>query len=101
MFRIGSLFLASIAVPAFAAFGAQTSRELQTTTVVDLSVATPSLSTLVTAVTTAELAEALSDPEASFTVFVLDDDAFGTLPFSFLTENLTRGFMNHLQEILL
>jgi transforming growth factor-beta-induced protein len=101
MFRIGSLFLASIAVPAFAALGTRTSRQLQPTTVVDLAVTTPSLSTLVTAVTTAELATALSNPDATFTVFAPDNDAFGTLPEGLLDALLTLGFKAHLTAILL
>jgi uncharacterized surface protein with fasciclin (FAS1) repeats len=96
MFRIGFLFLASVAAPAFAALGAQTSRQLQTTSVVDLAVATPSLSTLATVVTTAELAEALSDPEANLT----DNGAFGALPFDLLDSLLTPVFKKHLTEIL-
>jgi transforming growth factor-beta-induced protein len=100
MFRIGFLFLAYLAVPAFAALGAQTSRQLQTTTVADLAFATPSLSTLVTAVTTADLTQAFSDPEATLTVFAPDDDAFGGLPAGLLQALLTPGFKKHLTEIL-
>jgi uncharacterized surface protein with fasciclin (FAS1) repeats len=49
-------------------------------TITDLAVATPSLSTLVTALTTAELAETLADENAEYTVFAPNDDAFGKLP---------------------
>jgi transforming growth factor-beta-induced protein len=101
MFRFGSLFLASLAVPAFAVFGAQVSRQLQTSTVVDLAITTPSLSTLATAVTTAGLAEALSDPDATMTVFAPNNDAFADLPGGFLTSLLTPGFNKHLTAILL
>jgi transforming growth factor-beta-induced protein len=100
MFRITSLFLASLAVPALAALGTQTSRQLQTS-VTDLAVATASLSTLVTAVTTAGLAEALGDPEATLTVFAPNNDAFDALPFGLLDVLLTPGFNKHLTAILL
>jgi transforming growth factor-beta-induced protein len=100
MFRFAPLFIAYLAVPAFAALGAQTSRQLQTT-IVDLAVATPSLSTLVQAVTEADLAGALSNPAATLTVFAPDNDAFGALPPGLLTALLTPGFKKHLEEILL
>jgi uncharacterized surface protein with fasciclin (FAS1) repeats len=96
MFRITSLFLASLAVPAFAALGTQTSRQLQTS-VTELAAATDSLSTLVTAVTTAGLADALSDTDATLTVFAPNNDAF----VDFLDALLTQGFRKHLTEILL
>jgi transforming growth factor-beta-induced protein len=47
--------------------------------IVELAVATPALSTLVTAVTAAELAETLSGP-GPFTVFAPTNDAFAALP---------------------
>lgn len=47
--------------------------------IVELAVATPSLSTLVTAVTAAELAATLSGP-GPFTVFAPTNDAFSALP---------------------
>lgn len=47
--------------------------------IVEIAVATPNLSTLVTAVTAAELAETLSGP-GPFTVFAPTDDAFKALP---------------------
>jgi transforming growth factor-beta-induced protein len=86
-------------VPAVAALGTQTSRQLQTT-VVDLAVATGSLSTLVTAVTTAQLATALNDPDATLTVFAPDNDAFAALSTGLLDALLTPGFKMHLTEIL-
>jgi transforming growth factor-beta-induced protein len=101
MFRFRSLFLASLAVPAFAAFGAHTSRQLQTSTIVDLAVATADLSTLVTAVTEAGLADALSDPQATLTVFAPSNNAFSALPNGLLDALLTPGFKKHLTEILL
>ncbi|WP_227285902.1 MULTISPECIES: fasciclin domain-containing protein [Paracoccaceae] len=51
----------------------------QSATIVDLAVATPDLSTLVTAVTEAGLAETLSGP-GPFTVFAPTNDAFAALP---------------------
>ena len=96
MFRFAPLFLACLAVPA--ALGA---RQLQTSNVVELAVATDSLSTLVTAVTTAELATALSTADATYTVFAPDNDAFAGLPDGLLTALLTGGFKKHLIEILL
>jgi uncharacterized surface protein with fasciclin (FAS1) repeats len=47
--------------------------------IVEIAAATPNLSTLVTAVTAAELAETLSGP-GPFTVFAPTDDAFKALP---------------------
>jgi transforming growth factor-beta-induced protein len=70
-------------------------------TIVDAAVATPSLSTLVTAATTAGLVDALNDPAATLTVFAPDNDAFGALPAVIRTELLTPGFKRHLQAILL
>lgn len=90
MFRFAPLFLACLAAPAFA----------QTMNVVELAAATPSLSTLVTAVTTAELATALS-ANATFTVLAPDNDAFAALPTGTLSALLTPGFKAHLTEILL
>jgi transforming growth factor-beta-induced protein len=95
MFRFAPLFLACLAVPAFGA------RQLQTSNVVELAVATPSLSTLVTAVTTAELATALSTADATYTVFAPDNDAFAALPEGLLDALLTLGFKAHLTAILL
>jgi transforming growth factor-beta-induced protein len=70
-------------------------------TIVDLAVATKSLSTLVTAVTAAGFVDALSDPLAFLTVLAPDNDAFDALPAGLLTALLTPGFKKHLQEILL
>jgi transforming growth factor-beta-induced protein len=100
MFRITSLFLACLAAPAFAALGTQTSRQLQGT-VVDLAVATDSLSTLVAAATAADLVEVLSDDENNLTLFAPTNDAFDALPAGLLTALLTPGFKMHLEEILL
>jgi uncharacterized surface protein with fasciclin (FAS1) repeats len=95
MYRFVPLVLACLAVPALGA------RQLQmNNTVVDLAVATPSLSTLVTAVTTADLATALSDPNATLTVFAPDNDAFAALAPGLLTNLLTPGFQMHLKDIL-
>jgi uncharacterized surface protein with fasciclin (FAS1) repeats len=96
MYRFAPLVLACLAVPALGA------RQLQmNNTVVDLAVATPSLSTLVTAVTTADLATALSDPNATLTVFAPDNDAFAALAPGLLTTLLTPGFQMHLKRVLL
>jgi len=95
MFRFAPLFLACLAAPAFAA------RQLQDMTVVELAVATPSLSTLVVAVTAADLGTALSAADGTFTVFAPDDDAFGMLPDGLLATLQTPGFNAHLKEILL
>jgi uncharacterized surface protein with fasciclin (FAS1) repeats len=70
-------------------------------TIVDLAVATPSLSTLVTAVTTAGLADVLADPAATLTVFAPSNDAFAALPAGLLDELLTPAFSQHLTNVLL
>jgi transforming growth factor-beta-induced protein len=71
------------------------------TTIVDVAVATAFLSTLVTAVTTAGLVDALNDPAATLTVFGPTNGAFSALPEGFFGALLTRGFRKHLQAILL
>jgi uncharacterized surface protein with fasciclin (FAS1) repeats len=80
MFRIVSLFLAYLAVPAFADLETQTSRQLQRN-VVDLAGVPDSLSFLVLAVVRTDLVDALRDSDATLTVFEFDDDAFRALPF--------------------
>jgi transforming growth factor-beta-induced protein len=92
MFRFAPLVLAWLLAPAFG----QTN-----STIVELAVATPSLSTLVTAVTAADLATALGNPNATLTVFAPDNDAFAKLPDGLLTTLLTPGFKMHLTDILL
>jgi transforming growth factor-beta-induced protein len=70
-------------------------------TIVDLAVATPSLSTLVIAVTTAGLVDRLADPSAMLTVFAPSNDAFVSLPAGTLDALLTPAFSQHLTNVLL
>lgn len=66
-------------------------------TVVDVAVATPELSTLVEAAVAADLASAISDPAAEFTILAPTNDAFaavGTL------EELSAD-LNALSEVCL
>jgi len=70
-----------------------------TSNVVELAVATDSLSTLVTAVTTAELAETLSG-EGPFTVFAPNNDAFAALDQGVLESLLLPENKEQLQGIL-
>jgi uncharacterized surface protein with fasciclin (FAS1) repeats len=57
-------------------------------TVVDVVVASPDHTTLETAVVASELAPALTDPFANFTVFAPTDDAFDNLPAGVLDDLL-------------
>jgi transforming growth factor-beta-induced protein len=91
MFRFAPLVLACLLAPAFG----QTN-----STIVDLAVATPSLSTLVTAVTAADLVTALGNPDATLTVFAPDNDAFAKLPTGLVSTLLSAGFKKHLTDIL-
>jgi transforming growth factor-beta-induced protein len=100
MFRITSLFLACLAVPAFAALGTPTSRQLQTSTIAELAIATDSLSTLVAAATAADLVDTLN-ADGTLTVFAPTNEAFTALPAGLLDTLLTAGFKKHLAEILL
>jgi transforming growth factor-beta-induced protein len=100
MFRVGSLFLASLAFPAFAALGAQTSRQLQTSTVDDIIFRYDSLSTLAAALGAAGFVNAPAFDALTRTVFAPDNDAFGALPDGLLTALLTLGFNKHLTDIL-
>jgi transforming growth factor-beta-induced protein len=69
--------------------------------IVDLAFATPSLSTLVIAVTTAGLIDTLADPAAMLTVFAPSNDAFASLPDGTLDALLTPAFSQHLTNVLL
>jgi uncharacterized surface protein with fasciclin (FAS1) repeats len=78
--------------------------QAQDQTIVDLAVATPELSTLVTAVQAAGLVDVLADPDAEWTVFAPTNDAFDALPEGALealladTELLTRVLTYHVVE---
>lgn len=67
-------------------------------TIADAAIATESLSTLVTAVQAAGLVDALSDPEATFTVFAPTNDAFAALGEETITALL--GDIEKLTNIL-
>lgn len=69
---IGATTLALAAMPNFSL------ADTHSNTIVDAAVATPALSTLVTAVTAAELVETLSS-DGPFTVFAPINDAFGAI----------------------
>lgn len=73
--------------------------EVASSTIVDLAVATPELSTLVTAVTAAELAETLSGP-GPFTVFAPTNEAFEALPEGTLASLLEPENQADLQAVL-
>jgi transforming growth factor-beta-induced protein len=66
-----------------------------------LAVDTPALSTLVAAVTAADLASILSSPLVELTVFAPTDDAFAALDQEVLARLLTPPFKMHLTELLL
>jgi len=68
-------------------------------TIVDLAVATPDLSTLVTAVTAADLVSTLSGP-GPFTVFAPTNAAFNALPAGTLTDLLKPENKAQLVELL-
>merc|ERR1712037_689706 len=67
--------------------------------VVQLAAATPSLSTLVTALTAAKLVTAL-EGNGPFTVFAPDNNAFGKLPAATLTQLLAPQNIQQLQALL-
>jgi uncharacterized surface protein with fasciclin (FAS1) repeats len=68
-------------------------------TLVDAAVDTPQLSTLVTALTAAELAETLSG-EGPFTVFAPTNDAFAALPAGTLDTLLMTENQTDLRDVL-
>merc|ERR1719261_1777729 len=68
-------------------------------TIVDLAIATPDLSTLVTAVTAADLVSTLSGP-GPFTVFAPTNAAFNALPAGTLTDLLKPENKAQLVELL-
>jgi uncharacterized surface protein with fasciclin (FAS1) repeats len=68
-------------------------------TIVDLAVATPELSTLVSAVQAADLVETLSS-EGPFTVFAPTNDAFAALPAGTLDSLLLPENKQQLTDIL-
>lgn len=67
--------------------------------IVETAAATPALSTLVSAVTAADLAGALRG-DGPFTVFAPTNDAFGALPHGLLTSLLQPSNKAKLQQIL-
>ncbi|MFW5702506.1 MAG: fasciclin domain-containing protein [Candidatus Dojkabacteria bacterium] len=71
-----------------------------TQNIVELAQATPSLSTLVTAVTEAELVDTLSDGSAEYTVFAPTNDAFDALPEGTLDSLLAEGNQDDLTNVL-
>ncbi len=99
-----STFLKSAALGAALAIGAGNAAALDTPfyqcintkevtfdgTIVDAAVATPELSTLVTAVTVAGLVDALASAE-NITVFAPTDEAFGKVPAPVLDEILASN----------
>merc|ERR1719181_1825126 len=70
-----------------------------TTNIVQLAAATPSLSTLVTALTAAKLVTAL-EGKGPFTVFAPDNNAFAKLPAATLTQLLAPQNIQQLQALL-
>lgn len=68
--------------------------------IVELASGTDDLSTLVTAVTEAELVGALSDPDANLTVFAPTNAAFDALPDGTLDQLLTEEGKDDLVNIL-
>lgn len=69
------------------------------TTIVDITVATPAVSTLVTAVTAAQLAETLQGP-GPFTVFAPVNEAFASLPAGTVASLLLPENIAALQGVL-
>ena len=73
-------------------------------TIVDIAVGNSDFSTLVTAVTAADLVDVLADPEAEWTVFAPTNDAFAALPEDVLNmvladkELLTRILTYHVMQ---
>jgi uncharacterized surface protein with fasciclin (FAS1) repeats len=67
--------------------------------IVELAVATPALSTLVTAVKAADLVDVLSG-EGPFTVFAPTNDAFDKVPAKVLTALLEPANQDKLQQLL-
>lgn len=72
---------------------------LPTTNIVENAVSTPSLSTLVTAVTAADLVDTLSGP-GPFTVFAPDNDAFAALPAGTVENLLLPENQDQLTSVL-
>jgi len=70
-------------------------------TIAELAIATPALSTLVTAVTRAGLVEAISDRDANLTVFAPTNDAFAALLGSLGLTSLDQVGDDALKGILL
>jgi uncharacterized surface protein with fasciclin (FAS1) repeats len=70
-------------------------------TITELAIATDDLSTLVTALTTAELADALNDKTKNYTVFAPTNKAFSKIPADTLTalladkEKLSKVLLQH------
>ncbi|MEM6811198.1 MAG: fasciclin domain-containing protein [Pseudomonadota bacterium] len=68
--------------------------------IVETAVSNENFSTLVTAVKQAELVEALSNPEAKFTVFAPTNDAFAQVPEESLAALLKDENKEQLQSVL-
>jgi uncharacterized surface protein with fasciclin (FAS1) repeats len=77
----------------------EASNAAPTSNIVELAVATPDLSTLVTAVTEAELVETLSGT-GPFTVFAPTNDAFAALPDGTLNSLLEPANIEQLRAVL-
>jgi uncharacterized surface protein with fasciclin (FAS1) repeats len=87
---------------AFVTLGALTTGVFAQATqnIVQLAQGTDSLSTLVTAVTEANLVDTLSDADASFTVFAPTNEAFNALPAGTLDSLLAQESKKDLTDIL-
>jgi uncharacterized surface protein with fasciclin (FAS1) repeats len=68
-------------------------------TIAQIAVETPSLSTLVTALKTADLVATLNSPNSKFTVFAPSNDAFGLIPSA--TLNALLAAPHQLKTVLL
>jgi len=95
---------APAAEPAATEAPAETEAMADPGTIVDIAVANPDFSTLVTAVTEAGLVDVLADPNAQWTVFAPTNAAFAALPEGVLDtvladkELLTRILTYHVVE---
>merc|ERR1711959_724281 len=78
---------------------AMTAISAQASTIVDLAVATPDLSTLVTALKAGKLVDTLSGA-GPFTVFAPTNEAFARLPKSLLDHLLDPKNIKELQDVL-
>lgn len=92
-------FFAATAGAAAATFATPTLLSAQSANIVELAVATPSLSTLVSAVQAAGLVDTLSGP-GSFTVFAPTNAAFDALPHGVLDNLLRPENVDQLRAVL-